>query len=50
VSKIRSFEKDLYAKLDNEKNVVATIQKEKALSDETIVELKKIIEEVVSMY
>lgn len=50
VNKIRSFEKDLYAKLDNEKIVVETIVKEKVLSDETIIKLVEIIKEVVSLY
>lgn len=50
VNKIRSFEKDLYAKLDNEKVVVETIAKEKVLSDETIIKLVEIIKEVVSLY
>jgi len=50
VTKIRNFEKDLYAKLDNEKTIIETIAKEKVLSDEITTKLIKVIKEVVSLY
>lgn len=50
VSNIKKFEKDLYAKLDSEKEITQEIEKTWVLWDEVVVKLKKVIEEVVSLY
>ncbi|EKE29949.1 MAG: ATP synthase subunit alpha [uncultured bacterium (gcode 4)] len=50
VSKIKWFEKDLYAFLDKDAKLLETIQKEKALSDDSVEKLKELVKEVVNMY
>lgn len=50
VSKITAFEKDLYAKLDNEKTIVNTISSEKVLNDEMAKKLVEVIKEVATLY
>lgn len=50
VSSIKAFEKDLYAKLDHEKSVIEWISNSWVLWDSETEKLKKIIEEIVSLY
>ncbi len=49
VENIAKFEQDLYADLDKEKTILASIEKEKQLTPETEEKLKKEIEKVVEL-
>lgn len=49
VAKIRKFENDLYAFLDEEKTVLESIEKEKQLTDETEQKLIKVIHTVIEI-
>ena len=49
VSKVKKFEKDLYLSLDEEKSILESITKEKALSEDTENKLIEIIKKVVEL-
>ena len=50
IEKVKKFEEDLYTALDEEKNILKSISKEKTLIDETEQKLVSLIEKVTNMY
>ncbi|RAL57765.1 F0F1 ATP synthase subunit alpha [Candidatus Gracilibacteria bacterium GN02-872] len=50
IEKVKKFEEDLYTTLDEEKNILKSISKEKTLIDETEQKLVSLIEKVTNMY
>ena len=50
VSKIKSFEKDLYAELDEENSIITKTKETWILDDESTEALIKLIKEVVKQY
>ncbi len=50
VGEIKRFEKDLYAKLEQEETILATILETKDLNDETKAKLNGVLEELKKMY
>ncbi|MCK5678042.1 MAG: hypothetical protein KAH72_06165 [Flavobacteriaceae bacterium] len=49
VSKVKKFEKDLYLSLGEEKSILESITKEKALSEDAEAKLIEVIKKVVEL-
>ena len=49
-SKVLAFESDFYASLDEEKNILQAIRKDKVISEENEAKLKEIIQKVVELH
>ena len=50
VSNVKKFESDLYNALDEEKTILESITKEKAISEDTEKKLKTLVEKTVEIY